>query len=123
MIKKLFLKLALAVVVLIIAAVLNRQKAEESVPTEVFDNEDEARPPIPPEEDLGIPLETTEPDDLTEISGIGPKISGILIAAGITSYTQLAHADEGTLNQIMQEAGLRLGNPASWIEQAKELAR
>jgi predicted flap endonuclease-1-like 5' DNA nuclease len=118
---RLFLKLALVMVVLIIAAILNRQKAEESAPTIVADNEDEMRPSFSPDEDQGIPMETTEPDDLTEISGIGPKISGILIEAGITSYAQLAQTDEDALNQIMGEAGLRLGNPASWIAQAKEL--
>lgn len=121
MIRKLLLKLALAMVVLIIAAVLNRQKAEEKTPAVIIDHEDELPPPVSPEEDQDSPMEPVEPDDLTEISGIGPKISGVLVEAGITSYAQLADVDEATLNQIMQEAGVRLGNPTSWIAQAKEL--
>ena len=120
MIRKLFLKLALVMVILIIAEILNRQKAEKETPTLVINYKDEARSTITPEEDREIPIEPGEPDDLTEISGIGPKISSILIEAGITSFTQLADVDESTLNQIMQEAGLRLGNPSSWIAQAKE---
>lgn len=120
MIRKLFLKLALVMVILIIAEILNRQKAEKKTPTLVINYKDEARSTITPEEDRDIPIEPGEPDDLTEISGIGPKISSILIEAGITSFTQLADVDESTLNQIMQEAGLRLGNPSSWIAQAKE---
>lgn len=123
MIRKLFLKLALVMVILIIAEILNRQKAEKETPTLVINYKDEARSTITPEEDRDIPIEPGEPDDLTEISGIGPKISSILIEAGITSFTQLADVDESTLNQIMQEAGLRLGNPSSWIAQAKEQTR
>ena len=121
MIRKLLLKLVLAMVVLIIAAVLNRQKTEEETPSVIIDHEDRPPPSPSSEEVQDTPTESIEPDDLTEISGIGPKISGVLIEAGITSYAQLADTDEGTLNQIMQEAGLRLGNPASWIAQAKEL--
>lgn len=119
--RRLLLKLALAMLVLIIAAVLNRQKAEEKTPAVIMDHEDEPPPPVSPEEDQDSPMESVEPDDLTEISGIGPKISGVLVEAGITSYAQLADVDEATLNQIMQESGARLGNPTSWIAQAKEL--
>ncbi|MGB2909353.1 MAG: helix-hairpin-helix domain-containing protein, partial [Anaerolineales bacterium] len=62
-----------------------------------------------------------EPDDLTQISGIGPKISAILQDAGITNYAQLADADEDEIRQNLIEAGLRLGDPGSWIQQAQAL--
>jgi len=62
-----------------------------------------------------------EPDDLTQISGIGPKISAILQDAGITNYAQLAGADEDEIRQILSEVGLRLGDPESWIQQAQAL--
>ena len=62
-----------------------------------------------------------EPDDLTHISGIGPKISAILQDAGITNYAQLAGADEDEIRQILSEVGLRLGDPESWIQQAQAL--
>ena len=35
-----------------------------------------------------------EPDDLTKISGIGPKASEVLVAAGIVSYADLAGTSE-----------------------------
>lgn len=62
-------------------------------------------------------------DDLTVISGIGPKISGVLNAAGITRYTQLAGADVAQLWQILEKAGIRLAKPENWIEQAKTLSK
>jgi small subunit ribosomal protein S2 len=62
-----------------------------------------------------------EPDDLTQITGIGPKISAILQDAGITNYAQLAGADEDEIRQILSEVGLRLGDPESWIQQAQAL--
>ena len=93
---------------------------------------DEEQPPIPASK-IG-PVKATaktvtrskkpvavEPDDLTVISGIGPKISGVLNAAGITRFTQLAEADAAQLWQILEKAGIRLGKPESWIEQAKAL--
>ena len=62
-----------------------------------------------------------EPDDLTQITGIGPKISDILQDAGITNYAQLAGADKDEIRQILSKVGLRLGDPESWIQQAQAL--
>jgi predicted flap endonuclease-1-like 5' DNA nuclease len=58
------------------------------------------------------------PDDLRRIDGIGPKISGALQGAGITTFAQLAAADVGQLRQILREAGVRVTNPTTWPEQA-----
>ncbi len=61
------------------------------------------------------------PDDLERIEGIGPKIAGVLQAAGITTFAQLADADLSRLQQILRDADprlLRLANPATWSEQA-----
>ena len=62
-----------------------------------------------------------KPDDLTVISGIGPKISTVLNTAGITRYAQLAKANPAQLREILEKAGIRLAKPESWIEQAKAL--
>jgi predicted flap endonuclease-1-like 5' DNA nuclease len=62
------------------------------------------------------------PDDLTDIEGIGPKISSVLQAAGITTFSQLAAADVHQLKQLMQSANLRLADPTSWPQQAAHLA-
>ena len=59
------------------------------------------------------------PDDLTRIEGIGPKISGLLQAAGITTFAQLALTDVSRLKGILVEAGLAaLADPTTWPEQA-----
>ena len=64
--------------------------------------------------------EAPAPDDLTRIEGIGPKISGLLQAAGITTFAQLAATDVSRLKQILTEAGLAaLADPSTWAEQAK----
>jgi len=63
----------------------------------------------------------TTPDDLKRIEGIGPKIAGVLQAAGIVTFAQLADADMSRLHQILRDADprlLRLADPASWPEQA-----
>ena len=75
------------------------------------------------------PPETTEPaevrevegaaaDDLKRIAGIGPKIAGVLQAAGIDTYAQLAATDVERLGQILGDAGIRVADPGTWPEQA-----
>lgn len=64
-------------------------------------------------------VETTpSPDDLTRIEGIGPKISSLLKDAGITTFSQLAATETSRLEEILQEAKLRLADPETWPEQA-----
>ena len=59
------------------------------------------------------------PDDLKRIEGIGPKISGVLQAASITTFAQLAATDVSLLRQILTEADLAaLADPSTWPEQA-----
>jgi predicted flap endonuclease-1-like 5' DNA nuclease len=59
------------------------------------------------------------PDDLTIIEGIGPKIAGLLQAAGITTFAQLGVADVDRLKGILAEAHLsRLADPTTWGDQA-----
>lgn len=62
--------------------------------------------------------ETTRPDDLIEIEGIGPKISTIVYAAGITTFAELAGAEVGRLEAILHEAGIHTANPSTWPKQA-----
>lgn len=67
-------------------------------------------------------LVETEADDLTVIEGIGPKISATLNQAGIMTYAQLADAEADRLDQIINQAGLRMVSVETWSEQS-ELAR
>jgi large subunit ribosomal protein L21 len=60
-------------------------------------------------------------DDLTKIEGIGPKISGLFIAAGITTFAELAKTPVSTLSDILHKAGSRYAshNPGTWPQQAQ----
>jgi large subunit ribosomal protein L17 len=100
----------------------------------------EAKPPVPeatlpaseavvedPARAVEVPVEApspqvlTAPDDLQRIEGIGPKIAGVLQAAGITTFAQLADVEVSRVQQILQDADprlFRLANPGSWPEQA-----
>jgi len=60
-----------------------------------------------------------EPNDLTKIEGIGPKIAATFQAAGINTFAQLAETDVEKLQAILDGAGIRLGNPATWPKQAR----
>jgi len=61
-----------------------------------------------------------QPDDLSKIEGIGPKISELLQAADIKTFAQLAKAEAGRLSQILEEAGpqFKLADPSTWPKQA-----
>lgn len=60
-----------------------------------------------------------EPDDLQRIEGIGPKISTVLQAAGITTFSRLAAASVEQLNNILRAGGIsRIADPSTWPQQA-----
>jgi predicted flap endonuclease-1-like 5' DNA nuclease len=63
-----------------------------------------------------------EPDDLTEIEGIGPKVEGVLRKAGIITYEQLAGARSEALRGILRDEGLPFIDPETWPEQAASAA-
>lgn len=58
------------------------------------------------------------PDDLTIVEGIGPKTDAVLKAAGIKTLAELGQTDVAKLLDILKAAGLRLGDPTTWPEQA-----
>ncbi len=72
-------------------------------------------------QDEFIGTEAQKGDDLTRISGIGPKISKILADAGISTFAQLAELEENELLTILDAAQIRFADPGSWIRQAAEL--
>lgn len=65
----------------------------------------------------GSPSPAAE-DDLTLIEGIGPKVSAVLHASGITHFHQLAASSPAELKRILLAAGNRLSDPTTWPEQA-----
>lgn len=60
-------------------------------------------------------------DDLQIIEGIGPKIAGLLKAAGINTFAKLAATTPADISPILEAAGPRfkLANPGTWPRQAK----
>lgn len=58
-------------------------------------------------------------DDLEIIEGIGPRIAGVLNAAGITTLRQLQESNPDHLHEILREAGIWGADPATWAEQAR----
>ena len=60
-------------------------------------------------------------DDLTQIAGIGPKISSVLQEAGIHTFAELATCDEETLRRVLRAARMPSGNLKTWAKQAADL--
>ena len=66
--------------------------------------------------------EQSEPDDLTRIEGIGPKIASVLQAAGVLTFARLAETDVTRLEEILEAESprlRRLSDPSTWPEQAE----
>jgi len=64
-------------------------------------------------------------DDLKIIEGIGPKIAEILIAAGITTFAELAKTKATKIKELLDGAGSRykMHDPTSWPKQADLAAK
>ena len=67
---------------------------------------------------------TSEADDLTKIEGVGPKAAEALVAAGMTSYADIAKGDAEKIKEILTESSSRMAHldPTSWPKQAKMAA-
>jgi hypothetical protein len=65
------------------------------------------------------PVEPVIPDNLTKIEGIGPKINQLLQESGIQTFGQLAGADVGEIDKLLEAAKLTFADASSWPEQAK----
>ena len=59
-------------------------------------------------------------DDLELIEGIGPKIAGLLKAAGIDTFDALAKAPVEKVQEVLEAGGSKfnLAKPETWAEQA-----
>lgn len=75
--------------------------------------------PAPARQETERAEAAAEPDDLTRIEGIGPKIAQLLQEAGIATYAQLAATDVSRLRDILGDAALPMADPSTWPEQAK----
>ncbi len=69
----------------------------------------------------GVEVEPTaaaNQEDLTRIEGVGPKTQGLLYAAGITTYAQLAATDADQIRAILAANGMAGHDPETWPAQA-----
>jgi len=62
-----------------------------------------------------------EPDDLTKIEGVGPKIGEILAAAGIATFSGLAGTPADKIKTILEsaEGNFAAHDPTTWPQQAQ----
>ena len=68
--------------------------------------------------------EAASPDDLTQLNGIGPRISSILAAGGVTTYEELEHTDPSELRKIIAAGGaLPPSSLDTWPTQASYAVR
>ncbi len=77
------------------------------------------------EAELAALRRKAEPDDLTKIEGIGPKIQELMHGAGIYTFGELAAASVERLREILHAAGERfqMHEPKTWPEQADLAAK
>lgn len=61
------------------------------------------------------PPRPVEPDDLTEVNGIGPVFARRLMEGGISTFAQLASARP---ERVMELTGIHESRATDWIEQA-----
>jgi large subunit ribosomal protein L21 len=79
----------------------------------------ESETPAKAEAAAGAKAKSYADDDLEAIEGIGPKIAGVLKAAEIATFADLAATDTSRLTEILHAANLRLADPTTWPEQAQ----
>ncbi len=121
--------LILAILMAIVIWALTRNAKASEVPHVEHAHTEPEPTPLPvvaaraPEPVAAVVEAPVVPDDLKIIEGIGPKISSLLNAAGIFTFAQLAHTSVADLQGILDKAGLRLGDPATWPEQAAVAAK
>jgi len=62
-------------------------------------------------------------DDLTKLTGVGPKLAEILVEGGFATYASIAEASVEDIQKVLEVAGSRYASkdPAPWIEEAKGL--
>jgi predicted flap endonuclease-1-like 5' DNA nuclease len=67
--------------------------------------------------------DTTAPDDLRQIYGIGPKYERLLHEAGITTYAQIAGWTDDDVEQVAVTLKIRAARikKAAWVDSAKAL--
>lgn len=114
----LILLIFLLVVIVGVIWFLNQEQKEEGKSADSESDESADVEVVGVEGEHLVP-EEIEPDDLTLIEGIGPKLSTVLHQAGILTWAKLAQTEVSELQRILDEAGIsKISNPTTWPEQA-----
>ncbi|OGO67730.1 MAG: hypothetical protein A2Z49_09250 [Chloroflexi bacterium RBG_19FT_COMBO_56_12] len=108
-----FWLLVIIVIIVLVWWWLSRKPAEATPPPATEAPATKAPAPMVAEAQKSVP------DDLTMIEGIGPKISALLRAAGITTFAKLAATETSQIQQILTAGSIRLADPGTWAEQAR----
>ena len=88
-------------------------------PTKVSSAKPAAKPAGNKPKAASVPVQR---EDLTVISGIGPKVALALKTGGIANYALLAGSSENELRVMLESAGIKLlRNVETWAAQAKAL--
>jgi len=84
----------------------------------------ETKPEVKEEAPKAAPKKEAKADDLTKLTGVGPKLAEILVEGGFTTYAEIATASGEAIRKVLEAAGSRYASkdPAPWIEEAKGLA-
>ncbi|MDQ7035796.1 MAG: helix-hairpin-helix domain-containing protein [Anaerolineae bacterium] len=103
--------------------------AEEPTATVVEEKEDKTKPKkakpaasAPKATAVSVVDEdaTSEPDDLTQIEGIGPSYRDILVKAGVDTFAKIAAMSEDDIVKTVRDNGGRKSRSmGTWAEQAK----
>ena len=95
-------------------------KAITSIPTVPESQEKPKKETVVPTKSEAVPApKQKSSDDLRRIEGIGPKISTILINAGIDTFDQLSKTKPEVIKAILEKANIPLAQPDTWPEQAR----
>jgi large subunit ribosomal protein L27 len=80
--------------------------------------------PVAKEVVAEAPKAEVKGDNLTKLSGVGPKLAEILNAAGLNTFADVAGTSVEKFKEILEAAGSRYASkdPQPWIDQAKGLA-
>ncbi len=94
----------------------------EAAPQEVAPQEGAPKKPAPKKAAVKKVAPEPEPDDLTVIEGIGPKIAAVLQESGVRTFAQLAAMSTDQIKATL-EGKVRIAHPGTWTEQAALAAR
>lgn len=111
------------------AAEAKAEHEVEAKPADTTETEETAPVATVPAEKETAPVDAaptateanTEPDDLTRVEGIGPKIAEVLTEAGLDTFAKVADSTPEAIREIMDAAGSQYAShdPATWPQQAK----